>query len=195
MARGDNRQTPKMKRRKAQAKLKARRKRRIAESKAQTALSPPSRPAPPRTIRSSPMAATVEANVAQAAPRYVTSPDLIAAVAATTDLGRPIAWSPDVRVEFARLEILTGERTQDPAATWNGRQFETADHTACRDGQIQKWKSITTIGWSLSGGRDPAAYARALESAAANGYRRLDYVGRRWQPRRYDAVTGTWIAD
>lgn len=197
MGRGDNRRTPKMRRRRAQAKLKARRLRRLLAARGGKPMEP-QRANPreaPQPIAQANASGTSGMVVENAAPRFVTAADLIAAVAATTRETQPIVWSPDIRREFARLGVLTGERTQDPDATRNGRQFEAADHAACRDGQLQKWKNNSTIGWSLSAVRDPTAYARALEVAVASGHRRLDYADRRWQPLRYDAASGTWIVD
>lgn len=197
MGRGDNRRTPKMRRRRAQAKLKARRLRQLLAARA-IRPAEPQRANPHVTVPQSiaqDASGTSGTAVATVPPRFVTAADLIAAVAAITGSTQPIVWSPDIRREFARLGVLTGERTQDPDASRNGRQFEAADHAACRDGLLQKWKSDSTIGWSLSAVRDPTAYARALEVAVASGHRRLDYANRRWQPLRYDATSGAWIAD
>lgn len=197
MGRGDNRRTPKMRRRRAQAKLKARRLRKLLAARGTKPAEPPRanpRATAPQSVAQD-ASTTSGTAAANAGPRFVTAADLIAAVAATTGETEPIVWSPDIRREFARLGVLTGERTQDPDATRNGRQFEAADHAACRDGQLQKWKSNSTIGWSLSAVRDPTAYARALEVAVASGHRRVDYTDRRWQSLRYDAASGAWIVD
>jgi hypothetical protein len=197
MGRGDNRRTPKMRRRRAQTKLKARRLRKLLAARVNRPAEPQRgnpRVSVPQSIAQD-TSGTSGTGVGPVVPRFVTATDLIAAVAATTDETQPIAWSPDVRREFARLGVLTGERTQDPDASRNGRQFEAADHAASRDGQLQKWKSNNTIGWSFSAVRDPTAYARALEIAVASGHRRLDYADRRWQSLRYDAASGAWISD
>ena len=94
MGRGDNRRTPKMRRRRAQAKLKARRLRRLLAARGGKPMEP-QRANPreaPQPIAQANASGTSGMVVENAAPRFVTAADLIAAVAATTRETQPIVW-------------------------------------------------------------------------------------------------------
>jgi len=125
------------------------------------------------------------------AKRFVVAADLVDAIV-SLGLKHAIVWSSEVREYFSANGLLTGERREDPTVPWNGAHFERADHEACRSGELQKWKRGRTVGWSRSGARDEAAYARASASALSEGAVRLDYVGGRWRTMRFDAATGRW---
>ena len=183
MGRGDNRRSWKMRRRKSQAKHKARLHRKRTQAQAHAKREPVGRtPQPTPPASPTPTAAP---------QRFVGAADLVAAVAL---LGQQhaIVWSNNVRDYFTANGLLTGERREDPTATRNGAHFERADHEACRLGELQKWKRGNTVGWSRSRTRDEGAYVRATEAAIASGAARLDYVGSRWTPMRYDAASGQW---
>lgn len=172
-----------MRRRKSQARHKARLQRKRLRAKA-----PAQGESLAKTPRSTPH---INSTPPAAQPRVVAAADLVDAIG-TLGHEHAIVWSNNVRDYFTANGLLTGERREDPAATRNGAHFERADHEACRSGELQKWKRGNTVGWSRSRARDEAAYARATEAAITNGAARLDYVGSRWRPKRFDAATGQW---
>jgi len=66
--------------------------------------------------------------------RALTAADLVNLVNDFVSSDNSIAWSNDLRPIFHAKGLLTGERTENPRARWNGRHFHQADDTACNAG-------------------------------------------------------------
>src|SRR4051812_7601943 len=117
MGRGDNRRSPKMRRRKSQARHKARLLRKRLEGQAQSASSrslrstasvpPISTPIPPVSASS-----TRVTTPSVAEQRFVVAADLVAAIT-SREPDRAIVWSNEVRDYFTTNRLLTGERRED----------------------------------------------------------------------------------
>ena len=97
-------------------------------------------------------------------------------------------WAVEfVRAWFQSHHLLTGERSEDPNAPYNGPLWEAADQAACRARRLQKWKRENgRIGWSLS---LPQHFKHAEHVAKVERLEKVDRAPDSWLYHRWDAST------